>query len=320
MQLIVNVKKLNKRSSVPATLAEKNIVGTVFQGFQFEGEEVVSVPNPALGKWYKDRDGSIYWSGGLSVVKDIPDDADDEPIAPNNSLLEKSSLTPVLKKKIEQVVNAFETGSATGKYDMLVKYKDYTDPETNTPIVQVTFGRSQTTEFGHLKALVQDYINDKGAYANQLLPYLDRIGKKPSLATDNNFCNTLIEAAKNDPLMKTCQDDLFELKYYQPAYHWFTVNGFTLPLSMLVIYDSTIHSGGILAFLRKRFATVVPANGGDEKEWIKNYVNVRGNWLANHSNSLLQKTVYRTQCLMQQIERNNWDLSQAINANGLSIA
>lgn len=70
MQLIVNVKKLNKRSSVPASLSEKNIIGTVFQGFQFEGEEITSVPNPALGKWYKDRDGSVYWGGGLSVLPD----------------------------------------------------------------------------------------------------------------------------------------------------------------------------------------------------------------------------------------------------------
>lgn len=320
MQLIVNVKKLNKRSSVPDKLTDKNIIGTVYQGFQFIGDEVVQESNTALDKWYKDRDKSYYWGGGLSIVKDVPDDADDENITPDNILLEKSNLTPVLKKKIVQVVNIFETGSATGKYDLLVKYKDHIDPETNTKIVQITYGRSQTTEFGHLNALVQDYINDNGVYANQLLPYLDRIGKKPSLAIDNNFCNTLIEAGKNDPLMKTCQDDLFEFKYYQPAYHWFTINGFTLPLSMLVIYDSTIHSGGILAFLRKRFDTVVPANGGDEKEWIKNYVDVRGNWLANNSDSLLQKTAYRTNCLMQQIESDNWNLLQSISSNGISIS
>ena len=67
MQLMVNVKKLNKRSSVPASLSEKNVIGTVYQGFRFEGEEMTSVPNPALGKWYKDRDGSFYWGGGLVI-------------------------------------------------------------------------------------------------------------------------------------------------------------------------------------------------------------------------------------------------------------
>jgi GH25 family lysozyme M1 (1,4-beta-N-acetylmuramidase) len=67
MQLIVSVKKLNKRSSVPISLAEKNIIGTVLQGFHFEGEEITILPNPALGKWYKDRDGSCYWGGGLII-------------------------------------------------------------------------------------------------------------------------------------------------------------------------------------------------------------------------------------------------------------
>lgn len=68
MQLIVNVKKLNKRSSVPKSLDEKNIIGTVLQGFCFEGEEIPALPNSTSGKWYKDRDGSCYWGGGLIIV------------------------------------------------------------------------------------------------------------------------------------------------------------------------------------------------------------------------------------------------------------
>jgi lysozyme len=66
MQLIVTVKKLNKRNRVPAKLTDKDsIIGTVFQGFKFEGTEVPTVPDPALGKWYQDRDGYYYWGGGL---------------------------------------------------------------------------------------------------------------------------------------------------------------------------------------------------------------------------------------------------------------
>jgi hypothetical protein len=50
------------------------------------------------------------------------------------------------------------------------------------------------------------------------------------------------------------------------ACEWFKKNGFTLPLSMLVIYDSYIHSGGIRNDLRKRFAEWVPAEGRNEKK------------------------------------------------------
>jgi chitosanase len=319
MQLIVNVKKLNKRSGIPASLNDKNVIGTVQQGFRFEGEEVKNTINPASGKWYKDRDNSFYWGGALTILEETPAEDEEDSEGVPNSHLETGLIIPLVKKKIEQVVNAFETGSAQGNYGELVKYKDYTDPDTKTLMVQITFGRSQTTEFGHLKALVQDYVNDKGIYADDLLPYLNRLGKKPSLATDANFCNALINAGKKDPIMKKCQDDLFEAKYYQPAYHWFTSNGFTLPLSMLVIYDSTIHSGGILSFLRKRFPTTVPANGGDEKEWISNYVQVRNDWLATHKNTILQSTVYRTKCFRDQIQNNNWDLSKPMKANGVSI-
>lgn len=67
MRLIVTAKKLNKRSHVPVNLSEKNIIGTVLQGFRFEGEEITTVPNPTLGKWYKDRDGYCYWGGGLVI-------------------------------------------------------------------------------------------------------------------------------------------------------------------------------------------------------------------------------------------------------------
>ena len=73
MQLIVTVKKLNKRSRVPARLTEKDsIAGTVKQGFKFEGEEVTGIADPSLGKWYKDRNGYYYWGGGLVVLQHPP--------------------------------------------------------------------------------------------------------------------------------------------------------------------------------------------------------------------------------------------------------
>jgi len=320
LQLIVKAKKLNKRKFVPAFLPEEtSIVGVVIENFIFEGEEVLVLPNPNLGKWFKDRDNNFYWGGGLHILDEEVDEYDPHLAAPDNAVLENEVITPSVKRKIEQVINAFETSSAEGNYFTLVKLKDFSDPETHTRIQQVTFGRSQTTEFGHLKTLVQDYIDCNGIHADSLKPFLLKIGKKPSLATNDIFCNALKNAGKNDPIMKTCQDQLFDAKYYQPAQAWFTANGFKFPLSLLVIYDSKIHSGSILPFLRKKFTTEIPASGGNEKEWITNYVNARHNWLANHSDALLQKTVYRTICFKEQIQQENWDLSQSIKAHGVKI-
>ncbi len=328
MLLEVNVKNLNKRNSIPANFAEKDsIIGIVKNGFRFQGEEVAAVPNPALGKWYKDRDNYFYWAGGLTIVEQAPaENQQDNTTSTTTTTVPvpvvelSTALTPALKQKIEQIVNAFETGSAEGDYSELDKMRDYRDPETGQKIVQVTYGRSQTTEFSHLKALVQDYVMNNGVFAEQFRPYINRIGVKPSLATDDSFCNFLINAGKNDPIMRICQDRLFEKEYYQPALSWFTRNGFTFPLSMLVIYDSQIHSGGILGFLRNKFETVVPAKGGDEKEWIANYVKARDNWLGSSSDQLLRNTVYRTKFLMEQMNNNNWNLSQPVNAHGVAIA
>ncbi|MET1055702.1 MAG: hypothetical protein ABWY16_10385 [Pedobacter sp.] len=70
-QLLVKAPKLNRRSIVPPFLPyTKGIAGTVNQGYTFEGEEALpsEVPNPALGKWYKDSSGYYYWGGALELL------------------------------------------------------------------------------------------------------------------------------------------------------------------------------------------------------------------------------------------------------------
>lgn len=318
IRLEVRVKLLNKRKYVPVSLPDPaGIIGVVNEQFSFYGEEVEMVPNPAMGKWYKDRDHNFYWGGGLRIIaEEVEDPSEVITVGDNVTHDQAAIITPFHKRKIESVVNVFETGSVQGHYNALVKLKDYKHPVSGELMVQVTYGRSQTTEFGHLRALVQDYVDRQGLYSTDFASYVNRIGKMPSLATDDFFCKRLQLAGKEDPIMKKCQDDFFDGKYYQPAHNWFSQREFTLPLSLLVIYDSFIHSGGMLQFLRKRFPEVVPAAGGEERKWITQYVNVRHQWLANHSNPLLRNTIYRTNCFLTQIEHSNWDLSQSINAHG----
>jgi chitosanase len=223
------------------------------------------------------------------------------------------------KRKIIQVINVFETGTPTGNYSNISIYAD--GPVVNgVRIKQITYGRSQTTEYGVLKILIQQYIINNGQYAEQFKPYADKIGKQPSLCTDSSFKTLLKNAGQNDPIMKSTQDIFFDQVYYQPAFNWFTGMKFTFPLSLLVIYDSFIHSGTILAFLRQRFPESVPVNGGDEKKWIAQYLGVRHDWLEHHSNKILRNTVYRPICFEKAITQNNWDLSLPINANGTIIS
>ena len=121
--------------------------------------------------------------------------------------------------------------------------------------------------------------------------------------------------------MQRVQDEFFDEGYFQPAMRWASDNGFSQALSALVNYDSFIHSGSIPGFLRKLFPAKTPANGGKEQDWIAQYVAARDNWLRNHSNELLRRTVYRTECFNREIQRGNWDLSQLpIDAHGIKVS
>lgn len=76
-------------------------------------------------------------------------------------------ITPQNKNKILQIVNVFETGSIEGKYGSVVRMND--GPNR---MRQITFGRSQTTEFGNLRRLIEKYIAENGMFANDFSRYV----------------------------------------------------------------------------------------------------------------------------------------------------
>lgn len=214
----------------------------------------------------------------------------------------------------DRVINVFETGTIKGKYGAISIYKD--GPHR---IRQITYGRSQTTEYGNLRRLVDMYADAGGLYSIDLKPYVPLIGNT-ALVDNETFKDLLRRAGDEDPVMRATQDKFFDLVYFQPAEKWADSQGFTLPLSMLVIYDSFIHSGRILDFLRARFAEVPPSRGGDEKKWISQYADARHNWLSTHSRSDLRASSYRTRDLVREISRGNWDFSHLpMIANGTPV-
>jgi chitosanase len=218
----------------------------------------------------------------------------------------------IKKQKIQSIINCFETGSATGNYGDVSIFAD-----GKGGVRQITFGRSQTTEQSHLKELLEKYVVSNGKLANEIKLGIPKLNK--GAVNDKTF----IAALKNsgtDPIMKDVQDKFFDDKYWNPAMKWAEANGFSENLSLLVIYDSFIHSGGILDFLRKRFSASVPKNGGDEKEWITQYVDTRHKWLSNHSNKILRNTIYRTNDMKRTIAAKDWDLSLTFIANGVKVS
>lgn len=224
------------------------------------------------------------------------------------------NLTTNQKRLLERVINTFETGTPDGKYDAIAIFRD--GPHD---IRQITYGRSQTTEFGNLHELIRMYVDAGGTFSNNLRPFAPLVGNEP--LTDNAEFKTLLRrAGREDPVMRQIQDQFFEKRYFQPAMAWADEHGFTQALSALVIYDSFIHSGRILRIIRNMFPEVPPNQGGDEKAWIKAYVKARHTWLANHHRPVVRNTVYRTKTFKQEIEKGNWDLSLVpIKANGVNV-
>ncbi len=219
------------------------------------------------------------------------------------------------KRIIERVINVFETGKADGKYGAIAIFND--GPHD---IKQITYGRSQTTEYGNLRELVQMYVKSNGKYSSKLKPYAEKVGSVP-LTDDDKFKQLLKDAGNNDPVMQTVQDEFFDKRYFKPAMKWADSHQFILPLSALVIYDSYIHSGSILWVIREKFSEMPPDLGGNEIEWITAYVNARHNWLKNHHRPIVQKTIYRTQVFKDEIKRGNWTLKTVpINANGTKVS
>lgn len=227
------------------------------------------------------------------------------------------AITPEVHKKCIQTLNVFETGKSEGDYSNVSIYKD----GGGGAYYQITYGASQTTQDGNLDKLLYRYVDaaaDDSAVAAMIQRCLPTKDNR-ALYKNNSFIAALKRAGQ-EPLMQQLQDEFFDEVYFVPAYKWFKENGFTLPLSMLVIYDSFIHSGGILSFLRKRFSAVTPVKGGDEKEWIQSYVDTRRSWLANHSNKVLRNTVYRMDTMLGCIKADNWMLEKAYKANGVTIS
>lgn len=224
-------------------------------------------------------------------------------------------LTPEQKSLIVRVVDAFETGSTIVDYGELNAWK-------NGPLHarQITYGRPLVTEYGRLRQLVRRYIDAGGVYAPALEQFADIVGSVP-LTSSRTFRMLLRKAGRKDPIMREVQDALFDELYFEPAMDWARRAQLHLPLSALVVYDSFSHCGSVPWMIRGAFPERLPAEGGNERAWTRAFVQARQRWLERHHRYGVQRTVFRTQCLAEQIARGNWHLEQQpIIANEVRVS
>jgi chitosanase len=211
---------------------------------------------------------------------------------------------------IRRILSVAETGKPEWDPSAVYIYAD--DNRFSPARKQITLSIGFTEGGGNLKRVLERYIVKGGALAGAFATYLPSLGSKnqPSRAGDSKFTALLKDAGK-EPVMRQAQTECFDEFYLEPAFVWAAANGFTLPLSHLTIGDSFLHSGSMLPKLLNSFREPRPNKGGNEKIWIRDYLRARHDWLKGHSNRLLNNTVYRVNCYLEQLARNNWLLADS---------
>ncbi len=220
-------------------------------------------------------------------------------------------LTKLQKKTAQAIVNIFETGRPLGDYGSVTVISGDTG--------HLTYGRSQTTlASGNLALLLHAYCEAGGTLSEALRPYLTAFDRRDIKLDNNGKVKALLRQAGDDPTMQRIQDEFFDRIYWTPALKSAENLGAGEPLTVAVIYDSRIHGSyeRIRNATNDQYGTVQDIG---EVRWTESYISTRYNWLANHSNKLLNKTVYRMEAFKQLIILNKWDLPLPLSVRNIII-
>jgi chitosanase len=225
------------------------------------------------------------------------------------------------KKVIDSVLSIFETGR-------LPTPSAYSTCAILTDGAGISYGKHQCTDrSGSLDKIVDLYITRGGKQAEELKQFVPKLATNETAKVDPRnvpswakYLMGVLKTAGADPVMQSCQDEVFDANYWIPALGHVNQIGLKTAMGALVIYDTCIHSGpGGVAIIRARFPEAAPCNGGDEKAWVSAYVNARREWLAANKNPIVQGTVYRMDALREIIRTGNWDLSTPLIVRGTKI-
>lgn len=229
---------------------------------------------------------------------------------------------PNQKRAIDSVLSIFETSR-------LPTQESYSTCTILADGAGVSYGKHQCTDrSGSLDRVVRTYIRLGGIHARDFenfLPLLDsnastRVPPKGPWGADVTAFVTLLRSAGRDPIMWQAQDEVFDEDYFTPALRHAESAGLKTALSLLAVYDTCIHSGpGRVNTHRAAFPELSPKSGGSERAWTVAYLKARRAWLAQSSNSLVRKTVYRPDAMLEIATQGNWGLALPLVVRGVKI-
>ncbi|MEP6848636.1 MAG: chitosanase, partial [Acidobacteriota bacterium] len=144
------------------------------------------------------------------------------------------------KKKALAIVRVFETGKAAGGYTAVAVLDDGAG---------VSYGVNQFTHrSGSLLRVIEKYLARGSNVGRAVLEANLGSLRRTTVAAirilaDNTAFKNALRAAAITPEMRAAQDAAAEELYLKPAIDACEEMGFTMPLSLAVIYDSINHGG-----------------------------------------------------------------------------
>jgi hypothetical protein len=136
---------------------------------------------------------------------------------------------------------------------------------------------------GGLFRLLRSYTQKPNAqYASQVKSLIatGAVEKTPGL-------NSMLTMAARDPVMRQAQDDLFRTDVIEKDLSVVQTLGLRLPLSIAIVCDTIVNSGSSsikkLADQATSKTGNSPKGGGDEKQWMMNFLDARSDFLKSHN-------------------------------------
>jgi chitosanase len=213
------------------------------------------------------------------------------------------------------IVHIFETSKPFGDYSAVAVLNDGAG---------ISYGINQFTHrSGSLYAVIQAYLAQNPTanveIITRALPMLKlTTGEAIRQCSINAALKNALALAGNTVEMQRAQTQVATDVYLEPAIEACDGSGFTLPLSLAVIYDSINH--GSYEKIRDRVTVDRTDHGNSdsfEKAWISEYVTLRDQWLA--SVPRLASTRYRTRLFLNQVHAANWNLVLPITVQGVKL-
>lgn len=216
------------------------------------------------------------------------------------------------KAAARAICSVFETGREQGDPAALAVLDDGAG---------VSFGLHQATHgSGSLEAVVREFARRAPQHRESATKWAERLANRTvvnlvALGRNLEF-KTWLRQAGATPEMKAAQEHVFDEKYMNPAIAECERCDFVEPLALAVVYDAFIQGGWAKCRDNTNFQHKQSVG---ERQWIKDYLNVREAYLKGLKSKAAQASVYRPQALRKLVQAGNWRLSTPFTVRGRTV-